>query len=117
MKPNNLGKFIRAAMLEQDMNQVEFAKKVDCSQSTIARALHGQIHDPSLGFLVKLSNATQHDIASIIYMIRPDAFQGPPAIDILESRIKRLPAKQRALIEALLLGLAVEQGNEAGNGK
>lgn len=115
MTDNILARFMRTEMLNLDMNQMEFANLMGVSQSTVGRMLRGEIKDPSLDFLVKLSNATKVDICSLIHLIRPDAFQAGTDTRLIAERIKRLPKKQRDLVEMLLSGALFESNDESGN--
>lgn len=115
MTDNILARFIRTEMLNRDMNQIEFAALLDVSPSTVGRMLRGEIKDPSLDFLVKLSNAAKIDICSLIHLIRPDAFQAGADTGLIAERIKRLPKQQRKLVEMLLSGAMFEGGDEGGN--
>lgn len=116
MKDNALGRFIKTEMAARGMKQEQFAEFMGSSQSTVGRIIRGEIQDPSLDFLVKLSKATHFDICSLVYLIRPDAFKGPPGIEILAEQIRRLPDQQRQLVEVLLTGMLIKQGDEGNEG-
>jgi transcriptional regulator with XRE-family HTH domain len=117
MNDNALGQFVRREMAGRGLNQIEFAALLGVSHTTVGRVLRGKIKDPSLDFIVKLANATHFDICSIVYLIRPDAFKGPPAIDIISQQIGRLSETERKLFETLIAGLAANQRKERGDGE
>jgi transcriptional regulator with XRE-family HTH domain len=118
MTVKTLGEFINEEMLRRDMGAREFARYVGVSNTIINKFLnHGTsdtyagkpVGDPSVEFLVKLSKATGTDLATIVALVRPES---KADIDVearlLAQRIAQLPAAQREIIEAALLGMTIK---------
>jgi transcriptional regulator with XRE-family HTH domain len=117
MNETPLGNFLRNEMIRLDLNQTEFAEKLHSSHPTIGRILKGETRAPDINFLVELSKLTQTDIGQIIRLIRPDAYAGPPGLDILSARLKQLPDDERQFVETILMSLAVKRKNKSGSGE
>ena len=104
----NLREFILGEMKRLEMSGREFAKFVGVGHSTINRFISEENDtDPSLDFLSKLADATQTDLAALIYLAFPGVASKTslsPDARILAQRIEQLPEPVRDTIKAMILG-------------
>jgi predicted transcriptional regulator len=85
----------------------EFAKIVGVAQSTMSKALDpANPSAPGHDFMIKLARATQTDIRDLVAMISPDDVLSGSSSDVisLATRIDKLSADQRQLIDKLISG-------------
>lgn len=114
MAAKTLGEFILEEMRKRDMSAREFADLVGVANTVINKFLnHGisetygeqKVGQPSLGFLGKLSKATNTDICYLITLVVPDAVRVTnPDIDALalSRRIEQLPDNAKEVIDAII---------------
>lgn len=115
---NNLREFILNEMKRRDMSARAFAEFVGVGNSTINRFVsESNNYAPSLDFLSKLSDATQTDLASLLYLSFPEtASRNALSTDarILAQRIEQLPEPVRDAVKAMIVGQTwkTAKGNE-----
>lgn len=113
MSETPLSKFVWLEIVNRRLSQREFADLVGVSHTTIGRIVRGEVADPTLDFLVKLSKATSTDICALIAIIRPDAFQSGANTRLVAERYERLSDAQRKLVDLVLSGSMIE-GDDKG---
>lgn len=113
----NLREFILSEMKRRDMSARQFARFVGVGHSTINDFATGIERVPSLDFLSKLADATQTDLAALIYLSFPEvASKTALSADarILAQRIEQLPEPVRDAVKAMIVGQTwkTAKGNE-----
>jgi transcriptional regulator with XRE-family HTH domain len=111
----SLGEFISDELRKRDMSATRFAKIVGVDPSTITKAMRfDNPPEPSLEFLVKLSNATSVSLMTLLAIAFPEAEQIEIDTEsrLLAERISQLPADRREIAEAFIFGTLMQKGNE-----
>ncbi|GEM_PF-4203641 len=103
-----LEEFINSEIKKRSMSMREFAKYIGVAPSTISQFLSNDERKVSIDFLVKLSEGTNTDLATIVAMVYPERTGIDAETRILAERIAQLPPEQYKVIETLLRGFDVE---------
>ena len=61
MNPKSLGKKIKIARIEQDLNQTDFAKKIGANQKSVSRYENG-LSVPTLETMAKIAKALKKSV-------------------------------------------------------
>lgn len=108
MTNGGLRTFILEEMRARDMSARQFAEFVGVSHTTINKFTDERSSDqtPSLGFLVRLAEATNTDLIALIELVFPGAseMQLSPAAKVLAQRIESLPDEIRIVVESIIRG-------------
>ncbi len=106
--------FIEREMTERGMSAREFAKFVGVASSTISRITANKgASEPSITFLSKLADATKVDICTLVYLVAPGGRREPtPTARDLANRISKLPKDRQNLIDAVLMGITLQNSNQ-----
>ena len=106
-----LAEFIESEIKKRDMSIREFSKVAGLSHTTISQYLSNpDERSVSIEFLVKIAQATNTDLASIVGMVYPEQTTINAEARILAERITQLPPHQYEMIESLLLGFSLKAG-------
>lgn len=113
---SNLREFILGEMKRRGMSAREFAKFVGVGHTTI-NDLVSKDRIPGIDFLSKLADATQTDLAALMYLTFPEtATRNALSADarILAQRIEQLPEPVREAVKAMIIGQTWKtvKGNE-----
>lgn len=108
MSETALSKFVWQEIVNRRISQREFADLVGVSHTTIGRIIRGEVTDPTLDFLVKLSLATHTDICALIAIIRPDSFRSSASTNVVAERYEKLSDTQKKLVDLVLSGSMIE---------
>lgn len=101
--------FIEAEIKKRSMSIREFSRFVGISHSAISKYLSNPDEtNISIEFMVRVSEATKTDLASIVAMVYPDLTTVNPDIRVLAERIANLPDDKRQMVESLLLGMTIQ---------
>ncbi|MCC6976540.1 MAG: helix-turn-helix domain-containing protein [Anaerolineae bacterium] len=98
-----LGDLIRSEMNIRRLSATAFADMVGVSTATITKCLNGEEGYPSVEFLLKLSDALNIDLCTLIAFAFPDSKARPdPEVMILADRLSKLSDEGKALIRMLV---------------
>jgi len=104
--------FIELEIKKRDMSIREFSKFVGISHSAVSKYLSNpEEKNISIEFLVRIAEATNTDLASIVGMVYPERTTINAEARILAERIAQLPPNQYEMIESLLLGFGIKTGD------
>jgi len=107
--------FIELEMKKRDMSIREFSRFVGISHSAVSKYLsHPDTKSISIEFMVRVADATNTDLASIVAMVYPEHTTVNAEVRILAERIANLPPDKRKMVDSLLLGLSIglDNGND-----
>lgn len=108
MTQNHFGKFLQTEMQRMGMSAREFASYVGVAHTTISRAMDADPPQPSLSFLVKLVQATDADICTLVALAVPELeTEIDPQVQLLAAKIQSLSPTQREFLEDYLLGASI----------
>lgn len=109
-KQTALGDFVKQYVMERGLTINDLAKKMSVPQSTVARWARGDT-TPTIHQLAKLSQATSTDLCDLVQLIIPDA-RRETASESLAKRIAKLPKDRQEIIDALLVGITLQNTNK-----
>jgi transcriptional regulator with XRE-family HTH domain len=109
---NKFQKFLIDEMQRRGMSNREFARFINVSNTTINRAVDQKLDkEPTLEFLVKVSEAIHVDVSTLVEMVHPQAVNEnriSPTAKALAQRIENLPEDVQAVIAAIIRGSATQ---------
>ena len=104
--------FIEDELKKRSMSIREFSRFVGISHSAISKYLSNPTEtNISIEFMVRVAEATNTDLASIVAMEYPDDTEITPQVRLLAQRIAELPPEQQEVIDSLLLGMSIKHSN------
>lgn len=109
------GEFLRREIDNRGMSLSEFARLVGVSHQTISKYTDfpkpGTSYPP-FDFLVRLSQVTQTDLGTLAVIVEPSASYISPEARFMAERIQRLDTDRQEMIDALILGFALQNKEE-----
>lgn len=109
-----LGNFIADQIRERGISDREFSRLLGVSNATISRAMSQDAPEPSLDFLVKLSNGTGVSLMTLLKLSFPELRQVEvePEARMLAEMIAQLPPDKREIAESFIVGTLMKSRNE-----
>ena len=109
------GEFLRREIDRRGMSLSEFARLVGVSHQTISK--YTEFPKPGTSYppfelLVKLSEITKTDLGTLAVIVEPAASYISPQARFLAERIERLDAERQQMIDALIMGFALQNKEE-----
>lgn len=109
-----LADFVLGEIDSRRVSLREFADMVGVSHSTLSRLINKPDSPISFELLTKLAAATKTDIGIIARLAAPHVAVGGVDIERLASRISRLPADKRRVVDMVIAGAFFERSDKSG---
>lgn len=107
------GEYLKSEMLKRDMNLSEFSRFLGLAHNTVAKYLEYPkegVGYPDIAALVKIARALNTDLGTLTNLVEPSQARISPSVLLLAQQLSDLPAEQRDLMKAMIVGLGVLKG-------